>query len=111
MDGCETRAAMMLCTPPSAIVAIARPTGPSHVATGHVTLQSGTTFEISGDGSMARFIVKLHIGDRIEACFGPTQEWADEPPDARMGIIVNRATRDYIYAVGIPKGGRDPFPQ
>jgi len=102
---------MMLCTPPSAIVAIRKPTGPSHVASGQVTLKNGTTFEISGDGSMADFIVKLHVGDRIEGCFGPKQQWADEPADARVGLMVNRATREYIYTVGIPKGGRDPSPQ
>ncbi len=95
----------MYCDPPSAVVRIVPPTGPSHAGVGRATLASGATFEIwmaQGNSPSDGFVVKLRKTDHIEMCYAPPQTWADEGPGARMAIIGDVEDGEYMYGVAYP---------
>lgn len=99
----------MLCDA-GPVSAIRQPVGPSHAQVGEITLADGTTFEVWGDDNGATFLKGLRRGDRVEICFGPSQRWADEPPEARPGFALAVRTAVTYTTVGIPGTGAVTFP-
>lgn len=91
----------MYCDPPSPIAHIRPATGPAHYQSGRITLKSGATVEISqakGDP----FLTKLRPTHHLQICYAPPQQWADEPADARMAIVGDVETGEFLYGVAVP---------
>lgn len=96
----------MYCDSPAAIAHVRPATGPAHYQHGQITLASGATIEISTattqSGGTDPFLAKLRPAHHLQICYAPPQRWADEPPAARMALVGDVETGEYMYGVAIP---------
>jgi hypothetical protein len=99
----------MLCAA-APVAAIRQPAGPAHYQVGAITLSDGTSLEAWGDSDGSAFVKALHVGDRVEVCFGPSRRWADEPANARQAFVVVVRNGETLLTVGVPGRSAVSFP-